>query len=247
MNFIQRFTSFVHTIGVMINTPPARARVSAHCTNIDVLLMHLCDFDHERHAYILRWLAYPLRNPGAKMRYGLVIKGQEATGIKLFFQNVAVALHQGNGGVVRADALDSRFNDRWASWPLVVVDGNVPRHAMAHVKALMTADSVVVERHGGPARWVPNRMNFIFTSGDADFLPISIDRRFMVVEAPPAREKAFYRAIESEIANGGIDAFRDFLLHRIGMGSFNKTTVPPGFERAPYARRHPLHLVKESA
>jgi putative DNA primase/helicase len=249
-NFIRRLTSFIHEIGVMINTPPpAPTRVSAHCTNIDVLLMHLCDFDRERHTYILRWLAYPLRHPGAKMRYGLVIKGDEGTGLNLFFQDVAVALPPGNGRVIRADALDSRFNDGWAGWPLVVVDGSVPRHAMAHVKGLMTSDSVVVDRKGGPAKWVPNRMNFIFMSGHADAIPTGTDRRFMVIEAPPAREKAFYRAIENEIKDGGVDAFRDFLLHGIAMGSFNETTVPPGFERAdPGALRdRSLHLVKESA
>jgi putative DNA primase/helicase len=240
MKFVQRFNSFIHTIAVMIDTP-APARVSAHCTNIDVLLMHLCDFDRERYTYILRWLAYPLRNPGAKMRYGLIVKGEPRTGIKTFFQHVAIALHQGAGRIVHPGALNATLNHSWAGAPLVVVNGSVPRHAMAHVKALITSDTVIVERKHEPARWVPNRMNFVFLTGNRDAIPAAPDnRRFMVLEAPPAREEAFYRAIEREIEDGGIDAFRHFLLHVVPMGSFNETTVPPGVERAPYASGRPL-------
>ena len=248
MNLIQRLTSIIHTIGVKISTPPAApVRISAHCTNIDVLLMHLCDFDRERYSYILRWLAYPLRNPGAKMRYGLAIKGEEGTGMSLFFRDVAVALHQGDGRAIHADALNSTFNHSWAGAALVVVNGKVARHALERMKTLMTSDSVIVYRAHEPARWVPNRMNFIFTSGDVDFLPVVTGRRFMVVEAPPAREKAFYQAVASEIKDGGVDAFRDYLLHGIDMAGFNETTIPPGLERAPYARRHPMHMAKEPA
>jgi len=248
MNLIQRLTSIIHTIGVNISTPPAApARISAHCTNIDVLLMHLCDFDRERYTYILRWLAYPLRHPGAKMRYGLAIKGEEGTGMSLFFEDVAVALHQGDGRAIHADALNSTFNHSWAEAALVVVDGKVPRHAVESMKALMTSDSVVVYRARAPAKWAPNRMNFIFTSGHADPLPAGTDRRFMVVEAPPAREKVFYQAVASEIKDGGVDAFRDYLLHGIDMTGFNETTIPPGLERAPYTRCHPMHLLKELA
>lgn len=248
MNFIQRFTGFIHTIGVMINTPPAApAHISAHCTNIDVLLMHLCGFDRERYTYILRWLAYPLRHPGAKMRYGLSIIGEQDTGLALFFEQVAVALHHGNGRAIQADALNSTFNHNWAGAPLLVVNGKVPRHAMSHIKSLMTSDSIVVYRARESAKCIPNQMNIIFMSGHADALPAGTDRRFMVVETPPAREKVFYQAIESEIKDGGVDAFRDFLLHVLPMGSFNETTVPPGFERAPYASSRLAHIAKETA
>lgn len=247
--FFFRLSRFIREINVLINTPPPRpTRISAHCTNINMLLMHLCDFDSERYSYILKWLAYPLRHPGAKMRYGLVVKGEKGTGLSLFFQHVAMLLHQGDGRAIGAEALATRFNHGWAGAPIVVVDG-MPRHALEHIKALITTDSVVIERKGEPAKWAPNRMNFIFVAGQADAIPTGTNRRFMVLEAPPAREKVFYQAIASEIENGGVDAFRSFLLHGIDMDGFNETTVPPGFERAAAgkARAGSLNLVKEPA
>jgi hypothetical protein len=39
---------------------------------------------------------------------------------------------------------------------------------------------------------------------------------------------AFYRSIDYEIENGGIDAFRDFLLRDLDMGEFDELTPPPG-------------------
>jgi hypothetical protein len=88
-------------------------------------------------------------------------------------------------------------------------------------------------------------MNFVFLTGNLDPIPAAPNnRRFMVLETPPARENVFYRAIEREIEDGGVDAFRHFLLRVLPMGGFNETTVPPEFERAPYGSGRPLHLAK---
>lgn len=250
-DFIFRLNSFIHKIGVLINTPrPARPRhISPHCTNINMLLMHLCDFDADRYSYILQWLAYPLRNPGAKMSYGLIINGAAGTGINMFFQLVAVALHQGKGRIIHADVLSNRFNS-WAGAPLIVIDGHVTERTLAQAKQLMSSKSLIVESKGQPPREMPNQMNFVFLSGDINPLKVAgAERRFMVLEAPPPRERAFYQAIATEIADGGGDAFRQYLLHGIDMAGFNETTLPPEFVRADPSelRGKSLHLVKESA
>ena len=158
-------------------------------------------------------------------------------------------MHQGAGRLVHTSALASRFNHTWAGAPLLVADGSISNEAMTKVKALMTSPSIVVDRKGEPSRWAPNRMNFVFLTGARNPLRSGTDRRFMVLEAPPARENVFYQAIEAEIKNGGVDAFRDFLLRGIDMDGFNETTVPPGFERADPSevRAGSLHLVKETA
>ena len=44
------------------NAPVTQAPTS--CGNINALLLHLCDFDHALHMWVLRWLAFPLQNPG---------------------------------------------------------------------------------------------------------------------------------------------------------------------------------------
>ncbi len=230
--FVSRFNSFVRDIGAILFTPPAR-RPSPHCTNINMLLMHLCDFDADRFSYILQWLAFPLKNPGAKMCYGLIINGDQDTGKNLFFQHVAAALHSGEARIVHADTLHSHRFTSWIGAPLVVVDGNVTQRGVARVKELMTAGTVNVHRSGSLACTVPNRMNFVFLSGDINPLRLDVaERRFLVIDAPPARERAFYQAVEYEIKSGGVDAFREYLMHGIDLAGFNESTMPPGMNRS---------------
>jgi hypothetical protein len=247
-SFLTSLKNFIRHIGVLIGAPRPR-QFSPHCTNINMLLMHLCDFNQLHYSYILQWLAYPLRNPGAKMCYGLVIKGGQGTGKNMFFQNVAVPLYEGKARIVHADVLSDRFNC-WAGAPLVVIDSTLTARALARVKALMTSKSLIIESRSQPPREMANRMNFIFLSGD--FNPPRLERdnrRFMILETPPAREHAFYQAVAHEIKNGGVDAFREFLLHGIDMAGFNETTQPPGFERgdANEYRAGSAHAAQEAA
>ena len=92
----------------------------------------------------------------------------------------------------------------------------------------MTAESFVVEREGHAPNVVPNRLNFIYVTSSPDFLPADVgNRRFLVIEVPPARQRAFYQAVVHEIAEGGVDAFRDYLMHGLDMGAFKEATPPP--------------------
>lgn len=228
--FVNNFKIFVRSIAIMMRTPAPQP--SAHCTNINMLLMHLCDFDADRYSYILQWLAYPLRNPGARMHYGLVINGNGyGTGASMFFQHVAVALYHGNARVIHSDQLDQPFKS-WATAPLVVVDGSATPRAMDIIKSMMSVTSLMIDKIGQQPIVVANQMNFVLLADSLNSRRRSIAvRRFMVLDAPPAREKLFYRAVADEIKNGGVDAFREYLLHGLDMDGFNETTLPPGFDR----------------
>jgi hypothetical protein len=200
----------------------------AHCGNILTLLAHLCDMDEDVRLWVLRWLAYPLRNPGAKMTTALTFNGGEASGKTLFFSRVIAELYGPNAAQVRPSDLYNKFNPWVAGANLVVVDGEYARRHIERLTAMITTSPVVIERKGHEPRTVPNRLNFVYITSRDDFLPMEVgNRRFVVVEVPPARPRAFYEAILHEMANGGIDAFRDYLMHGLDMGNFNEGTLPP--------------------
>ena len=199
-----------------------------HCSNILTLLAHLCDMDEEARLWVLRWLAYPLRNPGAKMATGLIFNGGEASGKTVFFSRVIGELYGANAAQIRPRDLHSNFNPWVVGANLVVVDGEFARRHIARMKAFMTATPIVLEVKGQATRTIANHLNFVYLSSRDDFLPIDTgNRRFVVVEVPPARPRAFYEAVLHEIADGGIDAFRHYLLHVLVMGDFNESTLPP--------------------
>lgn len=212
--------------------PPAIAARPAHCGNIMTLLAHLCDMDDELQLWVLRWLAYPLRTPGAKMSTALVFNGGEGSGKSLFLNFVVAELYGDVAARIRPRDLHGVFNGWIEGVSLAVVDGEFARSHVARMKEAMTAEAFVIERKGHLAKRVPNRLNFIYVTSSPDFLPVDISsRRFTVIEVPPARQRAFYEAVLHEIAEGGADAFRDYLMHGLDMGTFNESTLPPASVR----------------
>jgi putative DNA primase/helicase len=224
--------NFLRNVGIVINRRAVHQH--PHCTNINSLLLHLCDFDSELHKWVLQWIAYPLRNPGAKMATCLLVNGPQGTGKSLFFEGVVARLY---GDAARAMPGAKLFGD-YNAWTdrarLVVIDGSYTKPAAAKLKSLVSSDRIFINDKFKDTRVVPNNMNFVFITGEFDFLPAGAqDRRFMVIEAPPAREPLFYRAVVSEINTGGLDAFREFLMVNLDMTGFDERTMPPA---APHYR-----------
>ena len=208
--------------------PAANEARPGHCGNIMTLLAHLCDMDDELRLWILRWLAYPLRKPGAKMSTALIFNGGEGSGKSLFMNFVVAQLYGDAAAKMRPRALHTKFDGWVEGASLALVDGEFARTHITRMKHVMTAESFILERPGQEPKMVSNRLNFIFVTSSPDFLPADIgNRRFMVIEVPPARQRAFYQAVVHEIAEGGVDAFRDYLMHGLDIGAFNEDTPPP--------------------
>lgn len=218
--------TFVRSVSRIIS--PARGSMSAQCVNINALLMHLCDFDQPTYRYIIKWLAYPLQNPGAKMERGILMNGQPGTGSNIFFERVVAAIYGSSARLLHARATDATFNSWVLGAAFVVVDGAATKSAIANLRALITSDSVAVDQKGQEPRVIPNHMNFVLLSHSSDFLPLStLSRRFFAVEAPPARERLFYDAVLAEIANGGVEAFSRYLKYEVNLEGFNQFSAPP--------------------
>lgn len=219
--------TFVRTMGRMM--APAPHQLPASCTNISMLLLHLCDFDPLAHQYIIKWLAYPLQNPGAKMQYAIVVNGPQGTGASLFFDRVVSAIYGDQARQLNARQLvEWHFNDWADNARFVVVEATRTPKLAAKIKSLITSGSIIIERKGVEPYEALNQMNFVLVSNSDDLLPLSAaDRRYMVLEAPPAREPLFYKAVGEEIRNGGVDAFRDYLLYAVDLTDFNQFDEPP--------------------
>lgn len=214
-SFVQRFFK------------PSPSGRPAHCGNIKTLLMHLCDMDDQLCMWVLRWIAFQLRNPGAKMTTGLIINGKHPAK-SLFFEDVLEQLLGAGARTIVADQLHDRFT-RWAAAPtsLVIVHGAFePRH-IARMRAFITAEDVIVEQPGQASRTRRNHLNFVFLCKSPDFLPDSSSRRFVVIETPPTWPCTFLDAVKAEIDAGGIEAFRTYLMKVLDLSTFNESTLPP--------------------
>lgn len=199
------------------------------------LLASLCDAEDRADEYmewILRWLAYPLQHPGAKMQTALLMFGEkQGTGKSLFFEGVMLPIFGDYGTVASQHQLDSTFTS-WRSKKLFVLFEEVLSRddKYSHngtLKYMITGKTMNINEKNLPARDERNHMNSVFLSNEPQPIPIELeDRRFMVIEARRKQDPAFYNQVKDAIANGAIEAFYHFLL-TLPLDDFNEHTKPP--------------------
>jgi putative DNA primase/helicase len=180
--------------------------------------------------WVLKWLAYPLQHPGAKMKTAIVMHGQEGAGKNVLFGAIA-DLYGRHGGIVGQQQLESQFTG-WLSAKCFLIANEVLsrqelRQHVGKLKGYVTEDSVMINEKNLPERAEANRCNLVFLSNELQPLWIdSHDRRYTVIRTPGAREEAFYRAVGQELAAGGLAGLYHYLLH-LDLGDFNEHTKPP--------------------
>jgi hypothetical protein len=199
------------------------------------LLASLCEAEDkaaECVEWILRWLAYPLQHPGAKMQTALLVFGEkQGTGKSLFFQDVLLPIYGEYGGVASQHQLDSTFT-AWRSRKLFMLFEEVLSRddRYSHngtLKYMITGKSMSINQKNLPERDEKNHMNSAFLSNEPQPIPIELeDRRFMVIEARRKQAKEFYDSVQAAIAAGGCEAFYHFLLN-LPLEDFNEHTKPP--------------------
>jgi hypothetical protein len=198
------------------------------------LLESLCSAEDnvdECVAWILRWLAFPLQNPGAKMQTALLMFGEkQGTGKSLFFQDVVAPIYGDYGTVASQHQLDSTFT-AWRSRKLFVLFEEVLSRddKYSHngtLKYMITGKSMSINQKNLPERTERNHLNGVFLSNEPQPIPIELeDRRFMVIEARAKQPQEFYDRVSAAIKAGGVEAFYHFLL-TFPLDDFNEHTKP---------------------
>lgn len=202
------------------------------CENLLDLLSYLCGNERNHgdvYQWVLKWLAYPIQNPGAKMRTALVLHGPQGAGKNLFFESV-MSIYGEYGRVIDQSAIEDKFND-WASRKLfLIADEVVARQELFHhknkIKSLITGEWIRINPKNVTAHDERNHVNLVFLSNEVQPLHLEEwDRRFMVVWTPGELSREFYHEVGEEIKNGGIAALHDYLLC-LDLGDFDEHTKP---------------------
>ncbi len=211
---------------------PTRPK-AGRCDKLLDLLRHMCSADREPerlYQWVLRWIAYPIQHPGAKMRTTLVLHGPQGTGKNLFFEAV-MGIYGQYGRVIDQSSIEDKFND-WASKRLfLIADEVVARSDLYHIKnklkALITGTWIRINAKNVAARDERNHVNLVFLSNEP--MPVVLeedDRRHAVIWTPDRQLGDVYSAVAEEISAGGIEALHDYLLH-LDLGDFHENTKPP--------------------
>lgn len=203
------------------------------CESLLDLLSYLCSGEQnsgDLYRWILKWLAYPIQHPGAKMRTSLVFHGPQGAGKNLFFE-AYMAIYGEYGRIVDQTAIEDKFND-WASKKLfLIADEVVARAELFHVKnklkSFVTSDHIRINPKNVTAYDERNHVNIVFLSNETQpLVPERDDRRHVVVWTPQKMPEHFYKEVRAELDAGGSAALHHHLLH-LDLGDFSEYAQPP--------------------
>lgn len=181
--------------------------------------------------WLIRWMAYPLQNPGAKMSSAVIMHGPQGTGKSTVFQLLA-KIYGDYSTVLNQRGLEDRFNSDWADSKLfILAEEVVTRAEMWHIKnelkELVTGEWIRVNPKNLAAYRQRNQVNIVYLSNENQPLPIdNDDRRHLVVYNTPPQPPEYYDALYEEIEHGGAEAFYHWLLG-IDLGDFHPKKRPP--------------------
>ena len=204
------------------------------CERLLELLEYFCGGEENArdvYRWVLRWMAYPLQFPGAKMQSAVILHGPQGTGKSTVFQALA-KIYGDYSVVLNQRGLEDKFNSDWSDSKLfILAEEVVTRAEMWHIKnelkELVTGEWVRVNPKGIAAYRQRNQINIVFSSNEHQPLPIeNDDRRHCVIWTPPPVGREFYAEVREEIATGGIEAFYHHLLN-LDLGDFKPWTAPP--------------------
>ena len=207
--------------------------MAGDCSKLLQLGEYLCSNDArgaEVWQWVLKWLAYPVQHPGAKMQTALVVHGPQGTG-KNMFMEAHLKLYGEYGKVVGQDAIEDKFNDTFSRKLFVIADEVVNRHDLYtlknKLKDLVTGSDIRINPKNVGAYFERNHLNLVFQSNEVHPMALERDdRRFCVIYTPDKLDASFYHAVADEITNGGAEAWHHHLLH-LDLGDFGPATKPP--------------------
>lgn len=195
---------------------------------------YLCSEEENRKevfTWLLRWMAYPLQNPGAKMSSAVIMHGPQGTGKSTVFQTLA-KIYGDYSTVLNQRGLEDKFNSDWSDSKLfILAEEVVTRAEMWHIKnelkELVTGEWIRINPKNIAAYRQRNQLNITYLSNDDQPLPIeNDDRRHLVVWTPPQVGEEYYDALYQELDNGGVAAFYHYLLN-LDLEDFHPKKRPP--------------------
>jgi putative DNA primase/helicase len=205
-----------------------------HCYTLIEMIEYLCsdeDNSKEVFAWLMRWMAYPLQHPGAKLSSAVIMHGPQGTGKSTVFQTLA-KIYGDYSTVLNQRGLEDKFNSDWSDSKLfILAEEVVTRAEMWHIKnelkELVSGEWIRINPKNIAAYRQRNQLNIVYLSNDDQPLPIeNDDRRHLVVWTPPQVSEEFYDALYLELENGGVQAFYHYLLN-LDMGDFHPKKRPP--------------------
>lgn len=175
--------------------------------------------DTENAAYIIRWAAWAVQNPGERAEVALVFRGGKGTG-KGTFGHAMRRIFGGTHGlhIVNGRHLTGTFNAHLRGCCLLFADEAFwagDKAGESTLKGLITEPTLFIEQKGIDGSLWKNHLHVIMAANADWAVPASHDeRRYVAVDVSDNRvgDRKYFTSLNAEMDNGGLGAMlRDLL------------------------------------
>jgi len=179
----------------------------------------LANGDQQAAEYIFRWMGWSAQHPGEPAEVALVLRGGKGSGKGVFGNAFARCFGEHGLHIFHQDHLTGKFNGHFRSCLFLFADEAFwagDKKSESVLKGLITERSLLIEQKGIDAVQWPNRLKIVMAANADWVVPASHDeRRFAVFNvsdryaqgtAPDEERRAYFEALHSELANGGLEA-----------------------------------------
>lgn len=205
------------------------------CEPIINLVKFLCEKEDAACQWLLKWLAYPLQHPGAKMNTSVLLcSAVQGSGKSLFFEKIMTRIYGEKYSVTLGqNGLESIYTD-WAERKLYCLFEEIFNNKskfgmMGLIKHMITGEKIRIEKKFMSGYSQNNHINCVFLSNEVQPLAIEErDRRFLVLEPNHKLGDDLKKQIEQclEPDSDAISAFYTYLL-ALDLTDFTPYTEPP--------------------
>lgn len=202
------------------------------CNGIRMVIHSLVNYDDAAFDWVLKWLAYPLQNVGAKMATAILMHSEtEGTGKSLLFDGYIRQIYgEEYSGTLGQHQLESQYTDwkhkmLFCNFEEVLSRGSKYSH-QGSLKHMITGATHRIEKKFVSGWEEANHMNAVFLSNEIQPFPVDpTDRRFMVIWPLKTIDPDVLQVAVDQLTPEGIKAFYAFLLE-YDVGDFHEHTKP---------------------
>lgn len=210
----------------------SRPEVFDDCQGIITLIHDLCDGEEIAVQFLLKWIAFPLQNIGAKMATCVLMHGHiHGSGKSLMFGTIMKKIYGEYHTTVGQAQLDNQYNE-WIENKLFgvfeeIVDNKKKHNVMGMIKHLITGETLYVSKKFVSGWEMNNHLNTVFLSNNTQPLPIEEkDRRFLVLNPNKDLDGELHEKVMQEIKTNGVKAFYTYLMG-LDLSNFHEHVKPP--------------------
>ena len=202
-----------------------------HKRFLEHLAEHVCGGIAAHYDYLIKWMARTVQQPATQGEVAIVLRGRKGSGKSSAARIFGALFGRHYWAVSNAHHIVGNFNGHLRDCVVLFGDEAFWAGDRKHesvLKALITEDTIVVERKGVDSEVAPNYVHLMLASNAEWVVPAAQDeRRFMVLDvaATKMQDKTYFGALNADIESGGLSN----LLHElqtIDITEFDHRTAP---------------------